>query len=151
MCSGSEEGSYLRLIDVCITQHTAQGPSKTCNASKEEEGASGRGGVHCGRRMRLCSLRLPTSSRPAAPHACLPPWRQPRCKSMVSLVNSHTNATSKRWHLWEIDLRFPPRLPPGRSSKQVRHESESPANTGSQSAVEDDSQKCAVVPRRARI
>jgi len=25
-----------------------------------------------------------------------PPWRQPRGKLMVSLVNSHTNATSKR-------------------------------------------------------
>ena len=25
---------------------------------------------------------------------------------MVSLVNSHTNATSKRWHLWEMDKRF---------------------------------------------
>ena len=25
-----------------------------------------------------------------------PPWRQPRGKCMVSLVNSHTNATSKR-------------------------------------------------------
>ena len=36
----------------------------------------------------------------------LPPWRPPRGKWMVSLVNSHTNATSKRWHLWEIDLRF---------------------------------------------
>ena len=35
-----------------------------------------------------------------------PPWRQPRGKWMVSLVNSHTNATSKRWHLWEIDLRI---------------------------------------------
>jgi len=35
-----------------------------------------------------------------------PPWRQPRGKWMVSLVNSHTNATSKKWHLWEIDLRF---------------------------------------------
>ena len=32
---------------------------------------------------------------------------------MVSLVNSHTNATSKRQHLWEIDLRFDPGLPPG--------------------------------------
>ena len=42
-----------------------------------------------------------------------PPWRQPRGKSMVSSVNSHTNATSKRWHLWEIDLRFAPGLPPG--------------------------------------
>ena len=25
---------------------------------------------------------------------------------MVSLVNCHTNATSKRLHLWEIDIRF---------------------------------------------
>ena len=25
---------------------------------------------------------------------------------MVSLVNSHTNATSKKWHLWKNDLRF---------------------------------------------
>ena len=43
-----------------------------------------------------------------------PPWRQPRCKSMVSFVNSHTNATRIGWHLWEIDLRFAPGLPPGR-------------------------------------
>ena len=25
-------------------------------------------------------------------------------------ANSHTNATSKRWHLWEIDLRCAPGL-----------------------------------------
>jgi len=37
MCSGSEAGSYLRLIDPCITQIKAQGPSRTCNESKEEE------------------------------------------------------------------------------------------------------------------
>ena len=37
MSSGSEAGSYLRLIDVCITQLKAQGPSRTCNESKEEE------------------------------------------------------------------------------------------------------------------
>ena len=35
-----------------------------------------------------------------------PPWRQPRGKWMVSLVNSHTNTTSKRWHLWENGRRF---------------------------------------------
>jgi len=35
--SGSEEGSYLRRIDFCITQLKAQGPSRTCNESKEEE------------------------------------------------------------------------------------------------------------------
>ena len=43
----------------------------------------------------------------------IPPWRQPRGKLMVSLVNSHTNATRIGWHLWEIDLRFAPGLPPG--------------------------------------
>jgi len=29
--------AYLRLIDSCITQLKAQGPSRTCNESKEEE------------------------------------------------------------------------------------------------------------------
>ena len=42
-----------------------------------------------------------------------PPWRQPRGKSMISLVDSHTNATSKTWHLWEIDLRFALNSTPG--------------------------------------
>jgi len=37
MCSGAEAGSYLRLVDSCITQVKAQGPSRTCNESKEEE------------------------------------------------------------------------------------------------------------------
>jgi len=32
---------------------------------------------------------------------------------MVSLVNSHTNATRVGWHLWEIDLRFPLNSTPG--------------------------------------
>ena len=36
VCSGSEAGSYLRLMDSCITQLKAQGPSRTCNESKEE-------------------------------------------------------------------------------------------------------------------
>ena len=34
---GSEAGSYLRLIDSCSTQLKAQGPSRTCNESKEDE------------------------------------------------------------------------------------------------------------------
>ena len=42
-----------------------------------------------------------------------PLWWQPRGKCMVSLVNSHTHATRIGWHLWEIDLRFAPGLPPG--------------------------------------
>ena len=37
MCSGTEAGSHLRVIDSCITQLKAQGPSRTCNQSKEEE------------------------------------------------------------------------------------------------------------------
>ena len=35
--SGSEAGSYLRLVDSCITLLKAKGPSRTCNDSKEEE------------------------------------------------------------------------------------------------------------------
>jgi len=34
-------------------------------------------------------------------------------KSMVSLVNSHTNATRIGWNLWEIDLRFALNSNPG--------------------------------------
>ena len=37
MCSGSEAGSYLRLIDSCVTQLKAQAPSRICNESGEEE------------------------------------------------------------------------------------------------------------------
>ena len=33
MCSCFEADSYLRLIDSCITQFKAQGPSRTCNES----------------------------------------------------------------------------------------------------------------------
>ena len=39
MCSGYEAGSYLRLMDSCITQLKAQGPFRTCDESKEEEEA----------------------------------------------------------------------------------------------------------------
>ena len=35
----TEAGSYLRPIDSCVTQRKAQGPSGTCNESKEEEEA----------------------------------------------------------------------------------------------------------------
>ena len=37
MCCGTEAGAYSRLVDTCITQLKAQGPSRTCNESKEEE------------------------------------------------------------------------------------------------------------------
>ena len=38
VATAAEAGSYLRLIDSCITQRKAQGPSRTCNESKEQEG-----------------------------------------------------------------------------------------------------------------
>ena len=34
---GAGCSKLMRLIDSCITQLTAQGPSRTCNESKEEE------------------------------------------------------------------------------------------------------------------
>ena len=37
---GSRAGSYLRLIDSCITQLKAQGPSRTCTESNEKEEAT---------------------------------------------------------------------------------------------------------------
>ena len=43
---------------------------------------------------------------------CTPPWRQPSGKWMVSL-HSRTNTTSRRKHLWEIDLRFALNSTPG--------------------------------------
>ena len=45
MCSGSEAGSYLRLIDTCITELKAQGPSRTCNESNERKGGATNLGV----------------------------------------------------------------------------------------------------------
>jgi len=33
----SKAGSHLRLTDSCITQLKAQGPSRTCNESEEDE------------------------------------------------------------------------------------------------------------------
>ena len=45
MCCGSETVAYLRLIDSCITQLKAQGPSRTCNESKEEEKKKKLGGA----------------------------------------------------------------------------------------------------------
>jgi len=53
------------------------------------------------------------TSLPQHPAGPPPSRRQPRDKSMVSLVNSHTNATRIGWHLWEIDFRFASGLPPG--------------------------------------
>jgi len=45
--SPAAEDSYLRLIDSCITQLKAQGPSRTCNGSKEKEKKSPLPHVRC--------------------------------------------------------------------------------------------------------
>ena len=37
MCSGSEAGSYLRLMNSCITQLEAQGPSRTWNEITDDD------------------------------------------------------------------------------------------------------------------
>ena len=39
---------------------------------------------------------------------------------MISLVNYHTDATRIGWHLWEIDLKFAPGLPPGWPTFKIR-------------------------------
>ena len=44
-CTARVGGSCLRLIDFCITQLKAQGPSRTCNESKEEKKVEGGEGV----------------------------------------------------------------------------------------------------------
>ena len=51
---------YARLIDFCITQLKAQGPSRTCNESKEEEeevqGLALDDQVLCNIAMRHCCI-----------------------------------------------------------------------------------------------
>jgi len=89
MCCGTEAGSYLRIIDSCITQLKAQGPSRTCNESNEEEEEeeeeedSGMQHGRCGWRgiteasrsispTRSSSRDTPSASRPFAPSASRP-------------------------------------------------------------------------------
>jgi len=58
-----QTGSYLRLIDSCITQLKAQGPSRTCNESDEERrwhpGLPGRGRhLHASTCFRVSGFRV---------------------------------------------------------------------------------------------
>ena len=58
----TEAGSYLRLIDSCITQLKAQGPSRTCSESKHEEYdiRAGKGGaIHRLKSPPRMSIREP--------------------------------------------------------------------------------------------
>jgi len=115
----------------------AVSPSLTVDLRCPFTPASDIAGAGCGcrgatRGSSCSSSRLPTcTGRPSATRAPpssprsrypSPPWRQPRGKTMVSLVNSYTDATRIGWHLWEIDLRFAPGLPPGwRCKERERH------------------------------
>jgi len=60
-----EAGSYLRFIDSCITQLKAQGPSGTCNESKEEEERQLLGGRHLG--FQCIDLVLVHAPNPLSP------------------------------------------------------------------------------------
>jgi len=62
MCCGTEAGSYLRLIDSCITQFKAQGPSRTCNESKEES--------HAAEEVDEWSRGIAACSSPEPPMVC---------------------------------------------------------------------------------
>ena len=59
----TEAGSYLRLIDSCITQLKAQGPSRTCNESKEEE----EGGVHTRKEILTMAVKNTGPTSPLHP------------------------------------------------------------------------------------
>ena len=87
---------------------------------RHEERDQGVQPCRCTSHMRICiagSTEANTfralTSRTRNPVCGKPPWRQPRGKWTISLVNPHTNATPKRWHLWEIDLRSALNTTPG--------------------------------------
>ena len=65
----AEEGSYLRLIDCCITQHKAQGPSRTYNESKDEEEVSAERG-RC-KATRKSKFRIDMICPKRGCHVCL--------------------------------------------------------------------------------
>ena len=102
------------------------GGAATVLESGQDEGLDLRGGLEdralpagglpgrSSKKTKLATLmRMLRRSRDKLHRDQVPPWRQPSGKSMVSLVNSHTNATSKRRQLWEIDLRFALNSTPG--------------------------------------
>jgi len=62
-------GSYLRLIDSCITQLKAQGPSRTCNESKAEE-EEVQSGELTGTRLSARTCRAPAGRTHAISRLC---------------------------------------------------------------------------------
>ena len=77
MCCDDEAGSYVRLIDSCITQLKAHGPSRACNESEEEE-----------KKQTLFQNSTPKSPRAQGryqgPGSTHPPLST-RCPIMISL------------------------------------------------------------------
>ena len=107
--------TYLRLIDSCITQLKAQGPSRTCNESKEEEEET------CSLRGEVASILLtpPRKTEASTPclgaHPAFPAWEfqailRPHCVSLsrkfedtgapcrpVTIRSGVTSSTLLRW------------------------------------------------------
>jgi len=86
-----DDGSYLRLIDSCITQLKAQGPSRTCNES-----------IEVTEHAQTCYEPVAALEDMASPHVLRQSWcfHQTRRATLEATqgqtdVNSHTNATSK--------------------------------------------------------
>ena len=74
LCCGSEAGSYLMLIDSCITQLKARGPSRTCNESKKKK-----------KKKTPPAWRAPSGGR-------MPRWLQPAQPPRPSAAGSATPA-----------------------------------------------------------
>jgi len=101
MWCGTEAGSYLRLIDSCINQLKAQGPSRTCNESTEEgdRGATSNAGLSSVRSMYSLPPSLPPTfseeSQPVShllrgvPTYSLPPSLPPTWREIGILLPSN--------------------------------------------------------------
>ena len=71
MCSGSEAGSYWRLIDSCITELKVQGPSRTCDECEERRHIATFGRVFGG--QAPCEIRSRSRSLILKGRAAHPP------------------------------------------------------------------------------
>ena len=98
---------YVRLIDSCITQLKAQGPSRTCNESKEEEEKKFQG-----LGMRVASVELGLE-RDLPGHHDLHTHLQERAREFCIdnlLVRIHCIIVMIRWTglaPWEFESPFP--------------------------------------------
>jgi len=59
---------------------------------------------------------------------------------MVSVLNSHSNAASRSWHLWEIGLIFAPGLPSGWPKSSILHPNPSLPHQVYKSVTDDKDQ-----------